>query len=181
MGGDVKKNLPETQVLSLKGGSAAQNAFIQMIDIFLGVRQSPEVKQFQREMCDYMPAENRALLTDFARKMNCGYNLGSYIQKKLEESSREAKHALDCGDCVARKKKNRRHRLLKAKFNACLVALRKFRKYHLGIAFRYITAGTKGTGSTDFKDFLKSSMEATSASRLGCTGDIRDAPHSKFN
>jgi len=143
-------------ILRCKGGSAAQFIFIQMLDVILGVKQAKDVKLFQYEMRDYMPGAHRAFLSDLTDKMLAGISLPTYVRKNSKGTSNE----------------------LVNEYNRCIQKLKAFRQFHLGIAYRYITAGNKGTGSTPWKDFLKKAVDSTSMSRLPCClGNIEDAPH----
>jgi len=140
---------PKT-VLRYKGGSAAQFLFIQMLDLLLGISQPDEVKSFQEEMRYYMPREHRAFLWDYASKMKSGISLPSYVRQRAENDGSPHGKAL-----------------LKA-YNDNITKLKAFRLFHLGVAYRYITAGEKGTGSTPWKSFLQKAADATSKARLPC-------------
>jgi len=139
------RTMPHTQqtsnqaLLEFKGGSAAQHAFIQLLDVLLGIKHNQEVRSFQLEMREYMPPPHRKLLTDMELTFDNGNLLKAYISRKKENEPS-----------------------LSVAYKRAVHRLQKFRNFHKGVAFKYISDGTQGTGSTPFKTFLEKAIIATS-------------------
>jgi indoleamine 2,3-dioxygenase len=144
------------------GGSNAQSALIQALDIVMGIDHRPtgqkrddteqpgipppKKHEFIREMRGYMPGPHRRFLESLTRVSN----LREYIETQSDQALRES-------------------------YDACLAGLRRFRDIHIQIVSRYIllpsskTAGVKkvgpggetGTGGTQLIPFLKQVREET--------------------
>ena len=146
------------------GGSNAQSALIQALDIVMGIDHRPtgekrdtegegvpppKKHEFIKEMREYMPGPHRRFLEDLTRVSNIRDFISSYPDSLEGERLREA-------------------------FDACLVGLRRFRDIHIQIVSRYILAplrkatvkkaspgGETGTGGTALIPFLKQVREET--------------------
>ena len=146
------------------GGSNAQSALIQALDIVMGIDHRPtgekrdtegegvpppKKHEFIKEMREYMPGPHRRFLEDLTRVSNIRDFVSSYPDSLEGERLREA-------------------------FDACLVGLRRFRDIHIQIVSRYILApsrkttvkkaspgGETGTGGTALIPFLKQVREET--------------------
>ncbi len=124
------------------GGSAAQSTLIQAFDATLGVTHpSPASGPFLAQMRRYMPRPHRR----FLERLEQGPSVASFVANQ----ARGAEPGL--------------HRA----YDAALDELDRFRKSHLAIAGRYITAEArgdptaKGTGGTDFGAFLGAARRET--------------------
>ena len=146
------------------GGSNAQSALIQALDIVMGIDHRPtgEKKdmggegvpppkrhEFIKEMRGYMPGGHRRFLEDLSRVSN----LRDFVTKyPASIQGNELKEA----------------------FDACLAGLRRFRDIHIQIVSRYILVpsskttvkkpnpgGETGTGGTRLIPFLKQVREET--------------------
>lgn len=146
------------------GGSNAQSALIQAIDIVLGIDHRPtgekkdaggegvpppKKHEFIKEMRSYMPGPHRRFLEDLSRISNLRDFVSSYPESRVGDELREA-------------------------YDACLVGLRRFREIHIQIVSRYIVVpsrkttvkkanpgGETGTGGTQLLPFLKQVREET--------------------
>lgn len=147
------------------GGSNAQSALIQALDIVMGIDHRPtgEKKEaggegvappkkhgFIQEMRGYMPGPHRRFLEDLTRVSNLREFVSEYPQNTDGEEMREA-------------------------FDACLAGLRRFRDIHIQIVSRYILLQARqtttvkkpnpgaetGTGGTQLIPFLKQVREET--------------------
>jgi indoleamine 2,3-dioxygenase len=144
------------------GGSNAQSALIQALDIVMGVDHRPtgekkdaggegvpppKKHEFIKEMREYMPGPHRRFLEDLTRVSNLRDFISSYPE------------------CVGSNE-------LKEAYDACLVGLRRFRDIHIQIVSRYILipsrkttvkanlGGETGTGGTQLIPFLKQGVAA---------------------
>jgi len=146
------------------GGSNAQSALIQSLDIVMGIDHRPTGEKkdaggqgvpppkkhgFIQEMRGYMPGPHRRFLEDLSRVSNLRDFVTSYNDAGRDQ--------------------------LKEAFDACLAGLRKFRDIHIQIVSRYILlpssktsavkkpnpGGETGTGGTQLIPFLKQVREET--------------------
>lgn len=136
---------PEPRLLL--GGSAAQSALIQALDVGLGVRHpSDKSGPFLQEMRQYMPRTHR----DFLLKLEAGPAVRPFVARYASERPR-----------------------LAAAFDACIGNLDAFRQKHIEISVRYVLhqarddQDAKGTGGTDFVQFLSESRKETQRQRIG--------------
>lgn len=149
------------------GGSNAQSALIQALDIVMGIDHRPtgekkdaggegvpppKKHEFIKEMRGYMPGPHRRFLEDLTRVSNLRDFISSYPECAEGEELREA-------------------------YDACLAGLRRFRDIHIQIVSRYILipsrktsvkkngnlGGETGTGGTQLIPFLKQVKEETLA------------------
>ena len=116
------------------GGSAAQSSLIQSLDAGLGIKHSERASQeFLHQMRLYMPPLHRC----FVEKLESG---GTSVRDYIMNHD---KSQLQLGEL----------------YNYCVEQLQKFRKQHMEIAANYIlrqnSQQTKGTGGTNFMQFLK--------------------------
>jgi indoleamine 2,3-dioxygenase len=146
------------------GGSNAQSALIQALDIVMGIDHRPtgekkdaggqgvpppKKHEFIKEMRDYMPGSHRRFLEDLSRVSNIREFISTYPDGKVGDELREA-------------------------YDACLAGLRRFRDIHIQIVSRYIllqASGSSikkpnpgaetGTGGTKLIPFLKQAREET--------------------
>ena len=147
------------------GGSNAQSALIQALDIVMGIEHRPtgekkdtggegipppKKHEFIKEMRGYMPGPHRRFLEDLGRVSNLRDFVSSYPQSVEGDELREA-------------------------YDACIVGLRRFREIHIQIVSRYILipsrkpttvqrtnlGGETGTGGTKLIPFLKQVREET--------------------
>ena len=148
------------------GGSNAQSALIQALDIVMGIEHRPtgenrdasseagipppKKHEFIKEMRGYMPGSHRRFLEDLQRVSNLR-------------------------DFVSTVPKNREGDELREAYDACLTGLRRFREIHIQIVGRYILnpsskaknvkksnpGGETGTGGTQLIPFLKQVREET--------------------
>lgn len=146
------------------GGSNAQSALIQALDIVMGIDHRPtgekkdaggegvpppKKHEFIKEMRSYMPGPHRRFLEDLTRVSNLRHFVSSYPESQAGDELREA-------------------------YDACLVGLRRFREIHIQIVSRYILlpssktnvkkahpGGETGTGGTQLIPFLKQVREET--------------------
>lgn len=143
--GVIYEGVSDTPVM-FSGGSAAQSALIQMIDAGFGVQHShPDSAPFLTEMRRYMPPEHRAFLELIETRPSIRQFVHDHQQT---------------------------YPALREIYNACLDIVDEFRKKHMEIAVRYIShqarnlEGAKGTGGTDFVDFLSTARKETRAHRI---------------
>lgn len=147
------------------GGSNAQSALIQALDIVMGIDHRPTGDKkdaggegvappkkhgFIQEMRGYMPGPQRRFLEDLTRVSNLREFIENFPQTLESEDLREA-------------------------YDACLAGLRRFRDIHIQIVSRYILmqarqtntvkkpnpGGETGTGGTQLIPFLKQVREET--------------------
>lgn len=149
------------------GGSNAQSALIQALDVVMGVDHRPtgekkdaggqglpppQKHDFITEMRGYMPGPHRRFLEDLSLVSNLCDFVSSY------PSTLEG-------------------RTLKEAYDACLAGLRRFREIHIAIVSRYILMPARkatvkkpnpgaetGTGGTQLIPFLKQVREETTES-----------------
>jgi indoleamine 2,3-dioxygenase len=130
------------------GGSAAQSSLIQAYDAVLGVSHpSPASGPFLLEMRQYMPPPHRR----FLERLEQGISVAQFVRPRAIGAEPELHRAYD----------------------ACIDQLDRFRKGHLAMAGRYITAQAKGdptakgTGGTDFGAFLGAARRETQDAKRG--------------
>lgn len=135
--------------LRLAGGSAAQSALIQAYDASLGVTHpSPSSGPFLREMRRYMLPGHRRFL--------------EYLDQAPSIARFVAERAASAPALVAA-------------YHGAIDELDRFRKSHLVVAGRYITAeskgdpNAKGTGGTDYGAFLGAARRETQDAKRGTT------------
>ena len=142
------------------GGSNAQSALIQALDIVMGVEHRPTREkreaggegvappkklEFIKDMRGYMPGPQRRFLEDLSRVSNLRDFIECHPQQELKEA-----------------------------YDACLAGLRRFRDIHIQIVSRYILVPSNksavvkpnpgsetGTGGTKLVPFLKQVREET--------------------
>jgi indoleamine 2,3-dioxygenase len=136
-----------TEGLQLFGGSAAQSSLFQVIDASLGIVHNDV---YFTEIQQYMPEKHR----DFVNYVKHHIPIWKFVKES--------------DDCLA-------------EFNEIVATIAKFRKLHMALVHRYIirmvstntsdpvepssedsTQSEKGTGGTELKTFLKTSIEETS-------------------
>lgn len=132
----------------LAGGSAAQSPLIQAYDAVLGVAHpSPHSGPFLLEMRRYMMPTHRR----FLERLEQGPSVAGFVRPRAIGPDPELHRAYD----------------------ACIDQLDRFRKVHLAMAGRYITAqakgdpAAKGTGGTDFGAFLGAARRETQDAKRG--------------
>jgi indoleamine 2,3-dioxygenase len=156
---------PKTGYRTYAGGSNAQSALIQALDIVMGIDHRPtgdkkdsggegipppKKHEFIREMRGYMPGSHRRFLEALTRVSNLREFVSEFPRTDEGEALREA-------------------------YDACLAGLRRFRDIHIQIVSRYILipsskassvkrpnpGGETGTGGTQLMPFLKQVREET--------------------
>ena len=133
------------------GGSAAQSSLIQVMDALLGVQHSGEATgSYLRAMRRYMPIGHRQFLETVEQN--------SRVRERAEHGSPA----------------------LRTAYNELVARVAEFRLHHIGLAYDYIakpsglTDSKKGTGDTDFANFLRNShaeTEDTVIIAAQCGGD----------
>ena len=152
------------------GGSNAQSALIQALDIVMGVDHRPTgEKKDYAEVGDGVPPPKKH---DFITEMR-GYMPGPH-RRFLEDLSLVS----NLRDFVTSYPNTLEGQNLKEAYDACLVGLRRFREIHIAIVSRYILiparkttaikkpnpGGETGTGGTQLIPFLKQVREETTES-----------------
>lgn len=128
------------------GPSAGQSSMIAMLDAFLGIVHPAVAGSFQREMLKYQPRPHRTLVLDF------------------EDELRDCGSILDLlRGCSSLDPDLSRLRVL---HRACIDAYVSFRTRHLGIATKFLSATTKGTGESTFRNMLKAAIDGTQGARV---------------
>ena len=133
----------DSEYRTYAGGSNAQSALIQALDVILGVEHpitkvGPVCGSILTEMRRYMPGAHCRFLEDVSRVSN----LRQYV--------------VGCRDIDE----------LRVNYNACILGLKRFRDVHMQIVCRYILlparqvsgvnhTAAKGTGGTESISFLK--------------------------
>jgi len=124
------------------GGSAAQSSLIQVLDALLGVAHASAGRYLQM-VRSYMPPEHRQFVLDVERL--------AMVRQRAEAGAPALREA----------------------YNAVVEAVDAFRRRHIALAHDYIVKPSrmaldgKGTGGTDFVDFLREARIATARSRIG--------------
>jgi indoleamine 2,3-dioxygenase len=125
------------------GGSAGQSSLIQALDAILGVDHTASpAGAYLIDMRHYMPVGHRRFVTE------------------VERLSRVRSRAMG-GSAV-----------LKSAYNAAVEQVDTFRRRHIGLAHDYIVKPSgmavdeKGTGGTDFVDFLRNARNETARSKV---------------
>jgi indoleamine 2,3-dioxygenase len=131
----------------LIGGSAAQSALVQALDVGLDVTHDSErTGPFLQEMRRYMPRQQRAFLRD----LGAAGAIRPFVQQQAASWPQ-----------------------LSAAYDACLTQLAAFRQKHIEISVRYIVhqapdkEEAKGTGGTSFVPFLSESRKETVRQKTG--------------
>ena len=127
---------------ALHGGSAAQSSLLQSLDAALGVEhEHPRTSSFLRTMRQYMPPRHRA----FVESLETGPSIRAFA---------------------------REHGDVRDVYDACIDRLDVFRRTHMEITLQYITkqapstSEARGTGGTDYADFLRRTRKETTDHRL---------------
>jgi len=123
--------------VAAKGPSAGQSTMVLMFDILLGVSHKGVPRDFQDDMCSYMPAQHRQMVFDFRDHIK---RTGSVAMLIRQEGTTEE---------------------VKTAFNRCVTALHNLRSFHLGIATTYLTNTETGTGTSGFRSMLKEIVDDT--------------------
>lgn len=125
------------------GGSAGQSSLIQALDALLGIDHgASKAGPYLIEMRRYMPAGHRRFVQDVERL--------SDVRKRAMRGSATLRHA----------------------YNAAVEQVDAFRRRHIGLANDYIAKPSglvpseKGTGGTDFIDFLRDARNETVLSKV---------------
>ncbi|WP_119269243.1 hypothetical protein [Taklimakanibacter deserti] len=125
------------------GGSAGQSSLIQVLDAALGIDHgTSRAGIYLRDMRRYMPVGHRRFIADVER---------------LSEMRARARAGSPA---------------LKAAYNEAVEQVDTFRRRHIGLAHDYIlkpsglAADEKGTGGTDFVDFLRDARNETARSKI---------------
>ena len=129
----------------LIGGSAAQSSLIQTIDAALGVEHhDPRSRPFLMAVRAYMPIGHRR----FVEQIESGPSIRQFLSGSVNTTKAASI------------------------YRQCLEALEQFRRDHIRITTRYITAAAgdlekaRGTGGTEFAGFLKAARQETTATHL---------------
>ncbi|KAJ9457305.1 Myoglobin [Diplonema papillatum] len=127
--------------VSCKGPSAGQNVLFVVVDVLLGFQHTPDVREFQEEILEYVPEAHRALYHEVKRRLD-GTDLARFVESSGDEQ-------------------------LKVAYDQTVRAVRHWRRFHMAVAVRYLPLATTGTGSTTFRDLLNNAAQApTTASKL---------------
>ena len=94
-----------------------------------------EHARFQIDMINYMPPAHRALIFDYADRMQTAGAVDTVCRRKV----------------------------LKKHLDAARVALADLRKFHMAIASSYLRRTAIGTGASDFRSMLKDGIDRTQA------------------
>ncbi|MFB4275474.1 hypothetical protein ACBJ59_09270 [Nonomuraea sp. MTCD27] len=130
----------DREPLVLAGGSAAQSSLIQAFDAGLDVPHRDGLTAgFLTGMRAYMPGPHRRFLAD----LEAGPSVRDHVERHRAARPR-----------------------LSEAYNAAVAALARLRALHIGITGRYIQRfergeQAKGTGGSDFADFLRRAREET--------------------
>lgn len=120
------------------GGSAAQSSLIQSLDAGLGIKHQEE--SFLHKMRSYMPPSHRK----FIEALEAGPSVRQFVLSHKQN-----------------------YPVLCSLYNDCVQALENFRKKHIQIAVSYIARhapqNARGTGGTDFTNFLQEVKQETAA------------------
>ena len=153
-----------------KGPSAGQSTMVLLFDMLLGVRHHSDGAAFQSEMLEYMPARHRNFVVKFTERL-CAVtremgDMGSGASTACATTAlpllmeRLTAHPSTSGGTGLAG--------LVAAHKECLEAMASLRKYHLGIATKYLVRTSKGTGSSDFRDMLREVLDDTTRTRGKC-------------
>ncbi|MGE4249683.1 MAG: hypothetical protein AB7F09_09835 [Parvibaculaceae bacterium] len=125
------------------GGSAGQSSLIQALDAALGIDHgASSAGVYLRDMRRYMPVGHRRFVTDLER-------LSGVRARAMAGTP-----------------------ALRTAYNAAVEEVDTFRRRHIGLAHDYIVKPSgldvdeKGTGGTDFVDFLRNARNETARSRI---------------
>ena len=152
------------QPQQFRGETGAQSAIVPTMDaLFNIVHADDPLRQYLREMRDYMPPKHRA----FVASVEQHSKLRDFVYKRISRLPK-----------------------LKDLYNDCLSLIEKFRTTHLEFAARYIHKQTVeahndtsiGTGGTPFMQYLKKHRDETSQHLLKTnTGLIRNSGLNSWN
>jgi len=121
-----------THKMKGNGPSGGQSSMFVMLDCALGIVHKGQSLSFQMEAYKAMPAPHRRFVIDFVSTIREDTGtVRDFILRKPRGS--------DCDNAYRR----------------CLEAYEAFRSYHLGMATRYLSSTTKGTGNSTFRSLLK--------------------------
>ncbi len=128
---------------TLIGGSAAQSSLIQSLDALVSVdHPSASAGAYLQKMRSYMPPKHQNFVNDVARLSN--------VRARAEAGAKRLEDA----------------------YNAVIREIGVFRSKHIKLAHDYIAvpsgmaAREKGTGGTDFVDFLQAVRDTTMSRKL---------------
>jgi indoleamine 2,3-dioxygenase len=140
--GVIYEGVAETPQLYV-GGSAAQSSLIQALDALLGIaHENGRTGAYLLGMRHYMPQGHRRFVADVERL--------SPVRRRAEAGPAGLRRA----------------------YNEAIEQVDIFRRRHIGLAHDYIArpsglaADERGTGGTEFIDFLRDARSETAASRL---------------
>jgi len=151
LAGAADITLPTDWIRAPKGPSAGQSTMFILIDGLLGVEHAVGAADFQTEMLSYMPPKHRAMVLAFRDEMlDGGRNSARARIERLDAAAED-------GDAAAVES----GRALREGFTACTAALASLRRFHLGVATRYLTKTKTGTGSSTFRTLLKECIDGT--------------------
>ena len=120
------------EMLIGNGPSGGQSSMFVMLDAVLGIVHQGHSRSFQDDAYKAMPSPHRRFVRDFVNTVHHETgNMTDFMQRKIRGSA--------CNDA----------------YRTCLESYESFRKYHLGIATRYLSSTTKGTGNSTFRSLLK--------------------------
>jgi len=127
------------ELVKWKGPSAGQSTMFVVFDLFLGIVHGQETasRHFQEEMLQYMPPKHVNFVQDFRANF-------------AEDALTPRSYALQCGGAM------------QDAYQACITQLQELRKYHLGVATKYLVRTKYGTGTSTFRTLLKETLDHTS-------------------
>jgi len=127
-----------------RGETGAQSSIIPALDILLGIKhENDPLKEYLKEMCDYMPSQHRAFLDQIAS----GPSVRAFVQREHHDMPNLAET-----------------------YNCCVMLIEKFRNLHLEFAARFIQQQSQssqanptdvGTGGTPFMTYLEKHRRET--------------------
>jgi hypothetical protein len=123
-------------LVKCKGPSASQHVMFMVLDAILGIEHRADLKEFSKEMEDYIPNFHREVLHHIRAQVEQFGTLKTYV-------------------CLSTNKE------LQSAFNNAVQAYAKFRSFHMGAALHFLAAAVKGTGSSSFRTMLKNGVDAT--------------------
>ncbi|XP_050391727.1 myoglobin [Patella vulgata] len=140
-GGLIYEGVEDYEPLTMIGGSAAQSAILQLLDVTLGIEHSQDKKDFLEKMRKYMLPIHHKLIKDID---SLPFNIRTVVEESNDDKLRE-------------------------EYNSCLTAVSDFRSYHIQIVTKYVIVSAnkknrnkefeslakKGTGGTSLLPFLK--------------------------
>ena len=130
------------------GGSAAQSSFIQLLDVFLGIKHE---STYLKNIREYMPIKHLEFL-EYVEKIN---TFPEFVRNYYVDDENDIN---DQNDIIE----------IKDRIQKCVKKLQSFRLIHMGFATKYIIGmmpdendNQKGTGGTNLKQFLSEIIEET--------------------